>query len=145
MSQENQRILKKLQQVWGNQPDTRLGKLLTDIARSHRTDLSGDLSAVEDSELEKWLDTLIRTEKIVSTPEPIYSVSSAIANWHETLAETINTCPDNSVICVNNEYIVGLGELARQRLCPDKTIEFTVEPEVGKHKNLGCGFDDFVF
>lgn len=73
----------------------------------------------------------------MATSEPIYSISSATANWNSVLVKTIETCPDASVICVSDEHIAELGASAKQRMCPNKKIEFKVVPDVLHHKRSG--------
>jgi uncharacterized protein YihD (DUF1040 family) len=51
-------ILDKLKRVWEKQPDTRLGQLLSILPENQR-----DIFYLEDDELEKMLDELLRQEE----------------------------------------------------------------------------------
>lgn len=50
-------------------------------------------------------------------------------NWHMQLADVIESAQDGDTIAVPSEAVAELGEMARERMCPNKELTFIVEGE----------------
>lgn len=50
-----------------------------------------------------------------------------VANWTTALADLIRDCADGDTIAVSNEDQKELGERAKARMCPGKSIAFEIE------------------
>lgn len=50
-------------------------------------------------------------------------------NWTMALADAIRDACDGDVIVVHNDDMRELGERAKGRMCPNKTLTFQVEDE----------------
>jgi len=51
------------------------------------------------------------------------------ANWHMALAIAIEETQDGDTIVVHNDAERELGEIAKERMCPQKQITFEVRGE----------------
>jgi len=55
------------------------------------------------------------------------SIELPVANWTTALADAINQDEDGDTIACRTASQAESGESARQRMCPDKNINFTYE------------------
>jgi hypothetical protein len=47
-------------------------------------------------------------------------------NWHIALASAIKDCPDGSTIMCHTSEMIELGHSAKERMCPNKNITFSL-------------------